>query len=209
MLVPLPGRLAIRRAESARCVEKRAHPEKVRSAGGIADFGTECGSAGLARASSRGNESGDPQPRDNRKSLRPLVWSASDAERSQRVLSDAFLLWALDDARQQHACLRTSHRHNMFHSIGNDLPIEFISDVVDVEAGSIATSLGAASGYIDREAANPVGSGGQRRDGLIPDPRAHAATVHQNQVADHIPVSPPDLRRAIKRPAQPPPWSKR
>nr|WP_310786391.1 hypothetical protein [Mycobacterium sp. Z3061] len=72
----------------------------------------------------------------------------------------------------------------MFHSSGNDLPDEFISDVVDVEAGSIATSLGSATGYIDCEAANPAGSGGQ------------------NQVADHIPFSPPDLRRAIERRAK-------
>ncbi|MFV8315688.1 hypothetical protein [Mycobacterium sp. 23] len=60
-----------------------------------------------------------------------------------------------------------------FHSGGNDLPDEFISDVVDVEAGSIAALLGAATGYIDREAANPAGSGGQ------------------NQVADHIPSALP------------------
>ena len=60
-----------------------------------------------------------------------------------------------------------------------------------VEAGSIAALLGAATGYIDREAANPAGSGGQRCDGLIPDPRAHAATVHQDQVADHIPSALP------------------
>lgn len=86
VLIPLPGRFALGRAQSARCMEKRAHAEEMRSAGSTADIGAEYGSAGLAGTPSCGHESGNPQPGDELKPLRPLA-SLNDAPWGPRRLS--------------------------------------------------------------------------------------------------------------------------
>ena len=66
--VPLPRRLAVGRAEPARRMEKRAHPEKMCSARSWANVEPKTGCR-PRRAASWCNKSGNPQPSDHGKPL--------------------------------------------------------------------------------------------------------------------------------------------